>query len=229
MKLQVMICILLISLVPAFSKASIFGEETIVLTQILAETIQELIQIKALLSSNQDSLGIMQEMSRGINDSLALYKSLSPNSQAGIYSDWKNAQSVIQNLQSIYGLVSLSPEAKVQHDTDQQVAEAVTLNNSIYEYTNQIDQIGEDIKNASNDASPGRAEKLTAQSLGVMLHVLDQQLRTQATSLKLQAQGLAIQNKKDKDATRFMIDSSKQLSNSMKFEKTSFEIPRFSI
>ncbi len=229
MKKQMLVFILLVSLIPSFSKASIFGEETIVLTQILAETIQELLQIKALLSSNQDSLGIMQEMSRGINDSLAIYKSLSPNGQAGIYSDWKNPQSVFQNLQSIYGIVSPSPDAKVQHDTDQQVAEAVTLNNSIYEYTSQIDQIGEDIKNASNDASPGRAEKITAQSLGVMLHVLDQQLRTQATALKLQAQGLAIQNKKDKDATRFMIDSSKQLSNSMKFEKTSFEIPRFSI
>ena len=62
------------------------------------------------------------------------------------------------------------------------------MNNSIYDYTAQLDKIGEEIKQYSHAVSPGGAQKLTAQSLGVVVHVMNEQLRATATGLKMQAQ-----------------------------------------
>lgn len=75
------------------------------------------------------------------------------------------------------------------------------MNNAIFDYTREIDKTGEEIKSYSHAVSPGGAAKLTAQSVGVMLHVMNQQLRAQGTMLNLQAQSLAQENKREKDHT----------------------------
>ena len=101
------------------------------------------------------------------------------------------------------------------------------MNNTIYDYTAQIDKIGEDIKNYSHSVSPGGAAKLTAESLGVMLHVMNQQLRAQGTLLKLQAQGLAQSNKREKDHTAEYLNSANTISEAMKASDPKFDRPRF--
>jgi predicted methyltransferase len=83
------------------------------------------------------------------------------------------------------------------------------------------------IKDESHRVSPGGASKLTAQSLGVMLNLQNEMLRTQATGLKLQAQSLVIQNKKDKDRTRQMVDSADKLNAALAGQSPKFELPRF--
>ncbi len=61
----------------------------------------------------------------------------------------------------------------------------------------------------------------------MVLHVLNQSLRAQATGLKLQAQTLAIQNKKDKEEVRGIQNSSMTLSQAMKSQNPQFRLPRF--
>lgn len=103
----------------------------------------------------------------------------------------------------------------------------MSLNNSIYDYTKQIDQIGEQVKVYSHQVSPGGAQKLTAQTMGVLLHVMNTSLRAQATGLKLQAQNTAIQNKKDKEFTRNTLKITDDLQAAMKAQKTELQMPRF--
>ena len=66
------------------------------------------------------------------------------------------------------------------------------------EAVNGIDPEAERIKEYSKVVSPQGAEKLTAQSIGVLIHVLNQVLRTNAAMLKLQGEQLALQNKREK-------------------------------
>ncbi len=218
-------CAILLAYNPA--KASLFGEETAVLIQILANTVKQLTELKAILDNGKDTLNLLQDINRGINDSLHLARTVYPNLDPGIYKDWQNSSDAISKLQAIYGVVSNSPDLKVQTDTDRNVAEAVALNNDIYKYTQGIDELGEAIKEYSHETSPGGAQKLTAQTLGVMLQVLNQTLRTQATGLKLQAQTMAVANKKDKDSTRQYLETANTLRLAMKNEKTQFSPPRF--
>ena len=91
----------------------------------------------------------------------------------------------------------------------------------------RLDQIGEEIKRYSHSVSPGGAAKLTAESMGVMIHVMNQQMRAQGQGLKLQAQTLAIQNKKDKDQTDQYLREGVGLKNKMIALNPQFKVMRF--
>ncbi len=209
------------------AKADMFGGDVAVLLQILANALKQYIELKNIVENGRDQLDLVREINRGINDSLRLARTIDPNIDPGIYKDWQNAGDALAKLQSIYGIVTNSPDSRVYSDTDQNVAEAVTLNNDIYKYTQNIDELGEAIKDFSHDVSPGGAQKLTAQTLGVMLQVMNQSLRTQATGLKLQAQTMAVQNKKEKDSTKQYLETANTLRVAMKKEKIQFVAPRF--
>jgi len=209
------------------ARASIFGEETAVLIQILSNALQQLAQLRQIFQTGKDSLDMLRDINQGINDSLALIKTISPNTDPGLYKDWEKVSEALGKLEGIYGTVIESRDRQVQKDTDETVAEAVTLNNSIYKYTKVIDEIGEMIKLQSHTVSPGGAAKLTAQSLGVMLNLQNEMLRTQATGLKLQAQNLAIQNRKDKAMTRQMVESADSLKSALANQHPAFQLPRF--
>lgn len=209
------------------AKADIWGADVAVLMEILANAVKQYIELKNIVENGRDQLDLIREINRGVNDSLRLAQTINPNIDPGIYKDWQNAGDALAKLQSIYGIVTNSPDSRVYSDTDQNVAEAVTLNNDIYKYTQNIDELGEAIKDYSHDVSPGGAQKLTAQTLGVMLQIMNQSLRTQATGLKLQAQTMAVQNKKEKDSTMQYLETANTLRFAMKKEKIQFLAPRF--
>lgn len=213
-------------LAPTTSRADVFGGDTVVLTQILANAVQQLIQLRQLLSTGQDSLSLVQDINRGLNDALGALNSVGAIRDPGLYRELSRVQDALRYVTGVYGAPVDSAEATVQQHADQTVAEAISLNNSIYGYAQELDRVGEDIKRRSTMASPKGAQKLTAQSLGVMLHVMNQSLRAQATGLKLQAQSMAIQNRKDKvysDQVRSTADKLNAAMNSMQPE---FRLPR---
>ena len=209
------------------AKGDMFGGDVAVLMQILAQAIEQLAQLKSILQTGDDTLGLLQEINRGINDSLGLIRTISPYVDPGQYGDLKKIEDVLRKFRDIYGVVTDSPDAKAQSSVDHAVAEAVAMNSAIHDYTAKIDQIGEDIKNFSHSVSPGGAQKLTAESLGVMLHVLNQSLRAQGAQLKLQAQAVAQSNKKEKDYTAQYLSVTGALSTAMKASDQQFERPRF--
>jgi hypothetical protein len=209
------------------AQADIWGGDVAVLVQILANALQQLAQLRQILSTGQDNLDLIRAINQGINDSLGLAKTINPNIDPGIYRDWQKVQDAMAAVGLIYGVAVPSKDFQIQKDADQSVAEAISLNNSLYQYTREIDDVGQQIETYSHAVSPGGAQKLTAQSLGVIVHVLNASLRAQATGLKLQAQNLAIQNRKDKELTKHILDTSDTLTANMKAQDTSFELPRF--
>lgn len=219
------LCLQLLFAQPA--RADLFGGDVAVLAQILANALQQLAQLKQILSTGKDNLDLIRDINRGINDSLNLIRTISPNTDPGLYKDWQKVSDALNKLETIYGITVESNDRKVQKDTDQSVAEAIALNNSIYKYTKDIDEIGELIKSQSHSVSPGGAAKLTAQSLGVMLNLQNEMLRTQATGLKLQAQSMALQNRKDKERTRQMVAGADNLNSALSQVKPQFKLPRF--
>jgi hypothetical protein len=224
---KAILVVLFVTVFGQSARADMFGGDIIVLSQILSNAVAQLAQLRSILQGGQDTLNLLHDINQGINDSLNVIRTVSPNSDPGIYKDWDKVSSALNKLQTIYGIAVESNDSHVQQDTDQSVAEAVTMNNDIYKYTQQIDEIGEQIKAQSHSVSPGGASKLTAQSLGIMLTLQNEMLRTQATGLKLQAQSLAVQNRKDKERTRQMVSFTDDLSSSLERTKADFTLPKF--
>ncbi len=227
MKIFIIPFVSIVFFVSAPAKADMWGGDLVYLAQILENAIKQYIELKNIVDTGKDQLELVRAINRGVNDSLNLAKTIYPNADPGIYKDWENVSTALQRLEIIYGTVAPSPDLGVQTDTDRNVAEAVSLNNDIYKYTQNIDELGEVIKDTSHDVSPGGAQKLTAQTLGVMLQVMNQTLRTQATGLKLQAQTMALSNKKEKDSTRTYLETANTLRTAMKKEQIQFSLPRF--
>jgi hypothetical protein len=211
-------------LVPCTSKAFF---DTPVLLEILANAIKQYIELRNIFQTGVNQLNLLREINRGLNDIVQLAQTAGIQIDPGLFKDLRSAEQALAQFQQIYGIVVDSPEARVQRNTDQVVAESVAVNNELYSYATEIDRIGNQIKDYSRLASPGGAQKLTAQSMGVMIHVLNQGLRAQATGLKLQASYIAQENKKEKDQVAGFLKSSDILVSSLKNSQTHFERPRF--
>lgn len=209
------------------ARADMFGADVAVLAQILSNALEQLAQLRSILQNGESSLDLIRDINRGVNDSLALAKTISPNADPGLYKDWEKLSDALNKIEKVYGIVIDSPDQRAQRDADQSVAEAITLNNSIYKYTQTLDEIGEQIKTASHSVSPGGAAKLTAESIGVMLNVQNEMLRTQATGLKLQAQALALNNRESKERTQQMVHGADNINSALASSSPEFRLPRF--
>ena len=230
MKKIFVITALILSLVfPRPSRADLFGGDVVVLTKILVQTIQQLIQLKKLVGSAKDELNLIRNINRGINDSLHLLKTIDPNIDPGLFKNWNEVSSTIRQMERLYGTIKNVKDGKLYRLNDQSIAEAIVFNNKVFKHAKQTDQIGESIKDYSHQVSPGGAQKLTAQSMGVLLHVQNNNLRTQAKSLKLQAQALARLNKIDKEKAKQIQESVSEISSALKKqnEQEKFKLPRF--
>lgn len=222
-----MVAILLMSSMPISSRADLFGTDTAVLTQILSQNVKQLIELQQILGVGQDALHLQERIHRGLSESLNLIRTIGKSSDPGLFGELKKLEDIIRRFGEIYGVAIDSPDQTVQSNVDKTVAEAISMNNGLYEYAREMDRVGEEIKSYSRDMSPTGAQKLTAQSLGVMLHVLNQSLRAQGTLLKLQAQSIAQSNKAEKDRTRAFVNVSKTLSQAMAQSSPAFSRPRF--
>ncbi len=209
------------------ARADLFGGDVVVLTQILTQAIMQLAKLRDILGTAAANIDLIREINRGINDSLALLRTINPNLDPGLYKEWATVNEAVRRLTDIYGVVPPSLDSRVQKDTDQSVAEAVTFNNSFYKYSEANDGVGQSIVDYSHQVSPGGAAKLSAQALGVVIQILNQNLRAQSTGLKLQAQQLALENRREKESTRHYLDNTNQLKSAMKREKVRFDLPRF--
>jgi hypothetical protein len=217
---------IMFSILPS-ANADAFGGDVLVLTQILTQAIAQLAELKQIFQSGKDTLGLLQDINRGINDSLRMAQTLGIRVDPGLYRDLRQVDVASRAIETLFGRAVDSPLQPVQQSTDQTVAEAISLNNDLNEYAARLDQIGEEIKASSHATSPGGAAKLTAESLGVVIHVLNQQLRASGQALKLQAQALAVQNKKDKDQTSQYLNEGKILQAKMTSLNPTFDVPRF--
>jgi hypothetical protein len=209
------------------ARCDAFGADLAVLAQILQQSIMQLTELRSILKSGDDSLGLMRDINRGINDSLHMAETLGLHVDSGLYSGLNTFNSAFRAVEDIYGPVVDSPIATVQRNTDQSVAEAISFNNDLNDYALKLDHVGEEIKSSSHSVSPGGATKLTAESLGVIIHVLNQQLRATGQGLKLQAQAMAVQNKREKDSTAQYLKEGALLKQRMMTANPTFDVPRF--
>lgn len=212
---------------PREARADLFGADVAVLGQILQQTILQLAELKSIMQNGSDTLGFLQDINRGINDSLQMAQTLGIRVDPGLYRDLKQVDKAVRAIEDIYGHAVDSPAALVQRNTDQTVGEAITFNNELNDYAQKLDRIGEEIKTFSHSVSPGGAAKLTAESLGVLIHVTNQQLRATGQGLKLQAQAMAVQNKKEKEQTEQYLKEGQALRDRMVSLNPTFEVPRF--
>lgn len=210
-------------------RADLWGGDVIVLSQILTQTIEQLAQLREIVSSAQNEIEIMKNINEGLDDALLSLKEISPELDPGMFKDWRSVSRAMNGIEKIYGTSLNVKDSDLYKLNDTAVAEAVVLNNRLFKNAEEGDKIGRQIRQQVQHASPKGAQKITAQSLGYLLEVQSNSLRAQAKSIKLQAQSLARVNKIDKERSKIIQNTVSEINEafSKQAKKEKFKIPRF--
>lgn len=198
-KRRIIAILLIISLVnPVPAKADLFGGDVLVLTQLLANAIQQLVQLKQILSTGSDSLNLMRDINRGIKEGLAVIQVLNPKFNPGLYGSLEQADQVMAVISDLYGKIPQTSEYKLQEAQDRSVSESIAMNGTLFRYADEVDQESKRIIEHAKNVNPQGAAKLTAQSLAVLIGVTTQVLRTNSMMLKMMGENMALNNRKEK-------------------------------
>lgn len=180
------------------AQADFFGGDIPLLLQIASTSLSQLVQLKEILGNGKDTFGILKDVNEGVRQAMGIMRTMNSTMQPGLMGQIQNPDEALRLIQQVYGTIPRSSESNLQQFHDQSVAEAVTLHNQAFRYAAEIDPEAERIKDYSRDVSPAGAGKLTAQSLGVLIHVSNQILRTNAAMLKILSEDLGLNNRREK-------------------------------
>lgn len=186
---------------PTPSRADLFGGDVVVLSQILIQVIAQLEQMRKIFSTGEDTLSLLRDINRGLRDGLAVIKIRNPRFSPGLYGGMGNADQVLSTIHDFYGTAPPTAEARVQEAQDRSVAESIAMNSTLFEYADQVDDESKRMLDHAHAVNPEGAGKLTAQSVAVLIGVTTQVLRTNSMMLKIMAENMALQNRKEKIAS----------------------------
>lgn len=222
--------ILFFSIVTFFSprpaRADLFGADVAVLTQILAQAIQTVLQLKSILETGHDTLNLLRDVNAGVRSGLDLIRIINPRFDPGVFGDLRDPRDVLRALESLYGAIPQGASHELIESQDQSVAEVISMNRNLFDYANEVDREKDRILFHAGMVSPQGAGKLQNQALAVLIGVTTQLLRTQSQMLKIMAQNMAYENRKEKLSTRSFQENYKGLSNGFNQLPADVKLPK---
>ena len=196
------VCILLS--LPQPARADLFGGDVVVLTQILVNAIQQLVQLRQILSTGGDTLNLMREINQGIRSGLSAIQIINPRFNPGLYGNLETSDRVMEVITDLYGKIPQTSEYRLQEAQDRSVSESIAMNGNLFRYADNVDSETKRIIAHAEVVNPLGAAKLTAQSLAILIGVSTQVLRTNSMMLKMMGENMALANRKEKlDSQQF--------------------------
>ena len=209
------------------ARGDMFGGDVAVLTQILVQTDSgSWRELKSILQNGSDTLSLLQDINRGINDSLRMADTLGLRIDPGLYRDLRKVDQAAHALEQLYGRPIDSPVATVQRNTDQTVAEAISFNNELNEYAQNLDRVGEDIKADFALGLAGRCRKTHRRVARRLDSCRGPTAPRHRPRLKAPGAGLAVQNKR-KRIQRNICQRGPRTSGAHDLMAATFDVPRF--
>ncbi|MBK8203076.1 MAG: hypothetical protein IPK68_12405 [Bdellovibrionales bacterium] len=146
---------LVIAIFPLKGYGDFFGGDLPLLAQLVSNSLEQLAHLQGMLRNGRDNLDLLRQINAGINDSLHLAQTLGPSVDLKLFRDLREVTDAISKLQGLYGRVVDSPDSLAQQNSDQAASEALTVGNSMIEYSREIDRVGSEITQFSHQVSPG--------------------------------------------------------------------------
>ena len=171
-------------LTPKRANADIFGADVAVLSQILIQAIDEVYKLQQLVGKTEQTVNILEDMNRGVKEVLRLSQTAHVPLPPGVYAQAKTiAQAALEARQVYGGLGDKSPTYAKTHY--QSGTEGLSLSQDAFDYSTFLDDQGEKIKSSAVLANQASATRLTAETLGVVLHAVNHSSRIQAKNLEM--------------------------------------------
>ena len=185
------------------------------LIQILDENHKRYQQLKMIMNQAKMSDNYLRSVHRGLENVTGILESL-PIKDQGVLKEIRSFNQSIRTVYRIYGAIPKSKEEALHRLHDQTVAESLQMINSFKDYSLSQESNANRLKKQSQLTSPKGAVRSTAVSNALILESLNQLIRLQNQSLKMQSELLAIQNRREKNSVRSYQEVDKNFGKAFK-------------
>lgn len=183
--------ILLLFWMPA--RADFWGGDLPLLTQIVANTLQTLYQLKQQTEMMEDEM-------EGIKNKIYRIQTISEMVQPSSWEKWKDPREALSRLKIIYHTLPKEYRSEKADQIEDELSKAMNLVARIDPQARTTFQSGKEMERRGADASPGVAQKLTASGVGTLIAMEAQSQMIQSHITTLLAQMLADGNEKESRA-----------------------------
>ena len=197
------------------AKADMFGADVAVLSQILIEDILEVKTMYQMLTQAQDTASILEDMNRGVKDVIRLADSAHVPLPPQVYASASQMAQASQMTTNLYGAMGTDSPSFTQTNFQSGV-EGLYLSEDALNYSSTLDGQGNQIEQASVLANQTTATKLTAESMGTLIHAVSHSNRLEAKSLELNSTKRIEDTSKENAEYESFISTENSIVNDMK-------------
>ena len=166
------------------ARADIFGGDVAVLVQILVQAIDQVYKLQQIIGKAQQTVSILEDMNRGVKEVLRLAETAHIPLPPGVYAKAKTIDQAVWEARRVYGGIAQNAPVAM-HTQYRSGTEGLSLSQDAFDYSTFLDDQGERVKRAAVLANQATATRLTAETLGVLLHSMSHSNRLQAKSLEM--------------------------------------------
>lgn len=185
------------------------------LIQILAENYKRYQQLRTMMDQAKQADYYFKNIHAGLQDIGGLIDGL-PIEDHGVLRELKDFNKSLKAVTNIYGKIPKSPEQALHRLQDQTVAESLRMVNSFKDFTKTQERNSDSLKIQSESASPKGAARATAISNALLLKSVNQLIRLQTQSLKMQSENLAFKTRTDKTSVSSYQEVDRSLGDAFK-------------
>ena len=167
------------------------------LAKILMENYKRYVQLTQMIQNAKDHDQYIRALNMGLENTVGLLHSL-PIRDEKILEDLRNFEKSYKKVVDIYGQIPKTKEEALHALHDQSIAESFRMINSFKDYSRQQEENSVILKVQAREASPKGAARMTAEANALILQSINQLIRLQSQSLKLQSEQLAMLNRNGK-------------------------------
>ena len=197
------------------ARADMFGGDIIVLGQILMQAVEEVYKLQSILGNTADTVRLLEEMNRGVKDVLRLAETAHAPLPPGVYEQAKKIDQALWEAKRVYGEVGTKAPIHTRSNYRSGV-EALSISQDAFDYSTYLDQQGTKVKSSAVVADPTAAARLTAETMGVLLHASDHANRLQAKSLELSSNTRLESSAKENAQFESYINTHRKIEDEMK-------------
>ena len=195
------------------------------LIKILEENYKRYKQLQIMIETMKNQENFLKNLSSGLDNSIGIIESF-PIENEKILSDLKNFKKSYDSVLDLYGAIPMSKEEALQKLHDRTVAESFKMVSQSDHHTRLQEENADTLRHNARNASLKGATRMTAESNALILDSLNQLIKLQSQSLKMQGEELALRNKLEKSNVSSFQKVNRDLKSGFKSFKTTKGMPK---
>jgi len=200
---------------PRVVNADLFGADIPILINILTQTITQVQAITQVLGKARETVSILEEMNRGVKEVLNLAETAHIPLPRQVYESARQIDGAVWEARRSYGDIGDHAPRATKNNYRSGV-EGLFLSQDALDYSTMLDDKGNKVKTSALTASQASATRLTAETMGVLLHAVSHTNRLEAKQLEISSTHKLQEASRENAEYESFVETHSLINNDMK-------------